>query len=606
VAGLFAFTLVLHAATPRFITYLGGSGSEAASAVARDGAGNLYIAGSGDTNGFVWKLDPSGGKILASTTFPGTASALVLDGAGNVIVAGYTDENGFVSKFSPALDKPLFTKNLTVFPLALGQDAAGNLYLTGGDFTRGLSDAFVLKLSPDASTQIYKVTLGGSDTDVGHAISVDAAGNVAVAGETASSNFPLLNATHATFGGVISDFGSPDQGDAFTARIDAAGKLVYSTFLGGAGIDVAYAVALDGSGNAVVGGYTESPDPTGIGFVSKLSAQGALLWNRTIGGAGLDAVYALALDGGGSIYTTGATNSVDFPATGEAIPTCRTSTGPFIAEFDGASGNLIRSTKGPGLGFDIPYAITIDAAGGIYLAGSAGSRVFFATPGAAQTTFGGGSSDAFAMKIDWNATLGTYPACVLNAASFQAGNQTFFPTGAVAPSEIVSIFGAGLSGAAVTFDGLPADVFYSGPNQINAVVPAGLKNSTTQMTVGNAAPVSMPVNAAVPAIFTYQGGIGQVVAINDDDGTLNSPSNPAARGSYVTFYATGAGTQTIGATVRGVPATVQYGGQAPGFIDGLLQINVQVPTTVDFGNSLPLFLSAGPFSSQFGVTVAVK
>ena len=100
-----------------------------------------------------------------------------------------------------------------------------------------------------------------------------------------------------------------------------------------------------------------------------------------------------------------------------------------------------------GLGYDNAYAIALDSTGAVYLAGATSSQVFFATPGAAQTTYTAGSSDAFAARIDFTQS-GIYAACVLNGASFGAGNTSFFPTGAVAPGEIVSIFGSGLGPAA--------------------------------------------------------------------------------------------------------------------------------------------------------------
>lgn len=619
---------ILPGVSLRFNTYLGGSGTDVAYAIARDASGNLVVAGTtssadfpatkgayqtslGPYNyaGFIARLDPTGSKVLSATLVSSDDDTLVtsmaLDAAGNVVVAGYTAANGFVSKFSPALDKLLFTNTLPNLPDALALDPAGNIYLTG---ITPNEDAFVTKLSPDGFTVIYTRTLGGSDIDTGRGIAVDAAGNVAVVGDTASANFPLLNPADGRFGGVVRTFGSPDQGDAFAARYDASGTLVFSTYLGGTGVDIAYAVAIDAAGNTLVGGYTESTSPSGDGFVSKISPAGALLWTKTLAGSAMDSVSALAVDGGGNVYAAGSTGSADFPVTADGIPSCRTGTGPFVATLGAADGALIRSSKGPGLGFDIPNAIAIDAAGGIYLAGSAASRVFFATPGAEQTAFAGGNSDAFAMALNWNDALGTYVACVLNAASYQPGNQAFFPTGAVAPNEFVSIFGAGLSAAAVTFDGRPATVTYSGVNQINAIVPIGVGSASTVMTAGSATPVSMPVNSAVPGIFTYAGGIDQGVVINDDDGTLNSVANPAARGSYITFYAAGAGIQNlpVTATIRGVPATVQYAGPAPGFLSALWQINVLVPADIDLGNSLPLAIAVGPYGSQLGVTLAVK
>jgi uncharacterized protein (TIGR03437 family) len=181
------------------------------------------------------------------------------------------------------------------------------------------------------------------------------------------------------------------------------------------------------------------------------------------------------------------------------------------------------------------------------------------------------------------------------------------------------------------FDGIPAAVLYAEANQINAVVPYGVGSTSTQMTVQfngqSYGPIAMPVAAAVPGIFTLDGsGHGQAAVLNRD-GTLNSISNPAARGSIITFFACGAGLMTpvvadgtispltlplpapvlpVSVAIRGVTSMVQYAGAAPGYVSGLLQVNVQVPTSIDFGNLVPLMLNLGSFASQLDVTIALK
>jgi uncharacterized protein (TIGR03437 family) len=302
-----------------------------------------------------------------------------------------------------------------------------------------------------------------------------------------------------------------------------------------------------------------------------------------------------------------------------------------------------------GLGYDNGYALALDSTGAIYLAGDTSSRAFFATPGAVQTTYATGVSNAFAARIDFNAA-GSYAGCVLNGASFAAGNATSFPLGTVAPGEIVSIFGSAigpatpqglqltsagsvstsLAGVTVSFDGIPAPLLYVSATQINAVVPYGLTAATSQMTVTykgqSYGAIVLPVAAAVPAIFTAdQSGHGQAAVLNQD-GTLNSITNKAARGSVITFFVVGAGIMSpnvpdgsvssgpvlpvpalpVKVSIRGVDATVQYAGAAPTYVSGLLQVNVFVPTSIDFGNLVPLMLSVGSFSSQFDVTIAVK
>ncbi len=135
----------------------------------------------------------------------------------------------------------------------------------------------------------------------------------------------------------------------------------------------------------------------------------------------------------------------------------------------------------------------------------------------------------------------------------------------------------------------------------------------------------MPVAPAAPGIFSYNSsGKGQAILVNED-ATLNTPSNPAARGSFVYFYATGEG-QTNPAGIDGkiavapFPAPVQtasiqlgattlaplYAGAAPGFVAGVMQVNFQIPLDAPTGSAMPLALLIGGASSQAGITIAIK
>lgn len=235
---------------------------------------------------------------------------------------------------------------------------------------------------------------------------------------------------------------------------------------------------------------------------------------------------------------------------------------------------------------------------------------------------------------------------VVNAAS---GIQ-----GAVSPGEIVSIRGnvvgsvatsslqlssAGsvattLNGLQVTFDGQPAPLIYTSVNQTNLIVPysvAGKTSTVMQVTYAGAAGTlqteawTLPVTPSIPAIFTVSmTGAGQGAIVNGD-GTVNSGSNPAARGSLVSIYATGEG-QTVPAgvtgsvtqsdstppvlpvvvTIGGVQATVEYAGEAPAEVAGLLQVNAIVPPSVTPGSQVPVTITVGGVVSQSGVTIAVN
>jgi uncharacterized protein (TIGR03437 family) len=704
-----------------FATYQGGSGDENASGVALDSSGNVYLAGTtGSTNfpssstaggGFVVKLN-SAGQRQAAMLLPGVAiNGIAIDPSGDAVVAGtmsagalapskgaYSTPNptGFAAKLNSTLTQTLWTATFSASPAALAVDSSGAVYVTGSavagfvttpgaaqtSFGGGASDAFVLKLSADGSTVVYATFLGGSQEDTATAIAVDSAGQVYITGATASSDFPLAN-PQQTFGGRLSNFEStPDwYGDAFVAKLDPKGaNLLYSTYLGGVAADQGNAIAVDSSGNAYVAGGTESasflagpakgtyqtayagpaPDPTapfpdGDAFLAKFSSAGALLWYTYLGGSGYDGAFAIALDTAGDIYLAGYTDSTNFPQAGIQVHDCHIGERPFLAELDPKGAKLLMTTDVGGMGADDAYAMAFDSAHNVvYLAGDAASQVFFATPGAAQTAFGGGDSDAFVARIDLTVQPSLVVSCVLNGASFMAGNTSPFPTGDVAPGEIVSLFGLGLGpttaaglqltsagtvattlgGTKVLFDGVPAPLLYSANGQVNAVVPYEVASPVTQMTVESGGlsygPIPMPVVAAVPAIFLAgdPSNPSEAAAINPD-GTLNSVSNPVARGSYVTFYACGVGLMTtnsdgavtpgtppwpapqlqpVTVAIRGFNATVQYAGAAPGYVSGLLQINVFVPGPDQINSDLhvPLFLTIGNYTTQDNVTIAIQ
>jgi uncharacterized protein (TIGR03437 family) len=167
--------------------------------------------------------------------------------------------------------------------------------------------------------------------------------------------------------------------------------------------------------------------------------------------------------------------------------------------------------------------------------------------------------------------------------------------------------------------------------QINAVVPfsvAGKSASLLQIAVpgGLTYSVTLPVSAAAPAMFTAgASGTGQG-AILDSDLSVDSPDHPAARGSWISIFATGTGQMSpavadgtiiqpanlplaslpVSVTIGGQPALVNYQGAAPGFVAGLMQINAQVPANIAPGPAVPVTLAVGDTPALNTVTVAVQ
>ena len=293
----------------------------------------------------------------------------------------------------------------------------------------------------------------------------------------------------------------------------------------------------------------------------------------------------------------------------------------------------------------IPPGTSMSTLGGV-LAG-----LLTGTPTAAGTSSftvqvtdnaGATASKPFSLTINPSGTVTVLPNGITNAASYVGGG--------VAPGEMVTIFGSGmgpntlvglqvdsngnfaktLAGVQVLFDNVAAPLVYVQANQVSAVVPYGVSGKTaTQVQVvyqgQTSTALTVPVVSAMPGIFTidYSGkGAG---AILNQDGTVNSASNPAATGSYISVYATGEGqtnppgvdgrldgspapqpVQKVTGTIGGISATVQYAGGSPGLVAGVLQVNLQVPQTLASGNAVPVVLNIGGATSQTGVTIVVN
>jgi len=481
-----------------YSTYLGGSADDVGQAIAVDSAGNAYVTGrtsssnfptasplqptcascsSGRENAFVTKLNATGSALLYSTYLGGSGSdfgnGIAVDSTGNAYVTGGTSssnfptiaafqatcascgsgqENAFVTKLNATGSALLYSTYLGGtggdFGSGIAVDTVGNAYVTGGASSSnfptknplqlnlgGGQDAFVTKLDPIGSALVYSTFLGGSASDGGSGIAVDAGGNAYVTGSTTSSNFPTKNALQPTPGG---------SDDAFVTKLDPTGSaLVYSTYLGGSGSDGGSGIAVDSGENAYVTGGTASFDfPTANpfqatcggcrpaqpnAFVSKLNAGGsALVYSTFLGGKGNgtdgDVGNAIAVDTSNSVYVTGMTSSPNFPLTSPiqttfvpqtcsfnyyGVPyTLPCGNTAFVTKLNPAGSPLVYSTYlgASGGNFEEGLGIAVDNAGNAYVTGRATSN-FLVTPGTFQTS-PGGHADAFVAKVSPNDATG--------------------------------------------------------------------------------------------------------------------------------------------------------------------------------------------------------
>lgn len=263
----------------------------------------------------------------------------------------------------------------------------------------------------------YSSFLGGQFDDFPHAMTVDAQGNVYIVGETNSPDFPVtsgaLQRVHAGVPGGSTSFitGGP-MPDAFITKLDVSGKIVYSTYLGGASSDVGWAVAADAEGNAYIAGTTLSPNfPVTTGafqtsaagssaFVAKLNPSGSALVYSTLlsGSSGFVSVAGMRVDSAGNVYVTGSTTAPDFPVTSGAFQataargSIQAITHGFVSVLNATGGKLIYSTFLSGSQGSQPSAIALTSTGEALVAGVTQSADFPVTAGAYLTNFSGPQS----------------------------------------------------------------------------------------------------------------------------------------------------------------------------------------------------------------------
>jgi len=640
-----------------FATYWGGPGDDEGLSIAVDPAGNVYVGGISVSNG--------------TTTFPTTSGAAFRSGSP-------TGMDGFIVKLNSTGTAVVYS---TLVPgagqmgAAIAVDNLGNAYFAGtmqgsdnsitattGAFQvshGGSTDAIVAKFGPTGSL-VYATFMGGSNTNSAGGIAVDSSGNAYVSGESDSMDFPVTAGAYS---------GPPASGEsAFVVKLNAqGGALLYSTFLGPA--DPVGPLRLDSQGNAYVTGMSSPGFPV---TVRAFQSSSAAPWNALyysllpffakLNSTGTDLIYSMLfasatrfdVDPAGNTYVAGVAGP-GLPVTQGALQRCvaGTDTTMFVARLD-TVGALAASSYLGGTAYDYPTGISAGSDGSVYLAETVSSADF---PGLQNTVVEGPELTVSKLFIsDPSKTdLPCLTAAIQNGASF--ANTPLAPgelvtlrgldlgpaTGATAQISSAGQVSNQLAGTQVFFNHMPAPLLYTQSEQINAQVPWELAGATTaqvqvQYQSSNSNTATVTIQDAAPAIFEifpippaaanppFQG------AILNQDGTLNSPSNPAARGSVVSLFGTGGGTTAPGGITGGIaplsplgyltlPVAVQigpyqadvfYAGTAPTLISGVFQLNVRVPDAVAPG-SVDVYLSIGGKGTSYPwfdeaslVTIAVK
>jgi hypothetical protein len=527
-----------------YLTYLGGNAEDAAYGLAVDENGYAYVTGftespnfptnnaipgHGQISGgpgptgeyladaFVTELSPDGSNLIYSTYLGGksadAAYSIALDSSDDAYVTGFSYSTDFPISTN-ALQKSFGGTNGTVFLNA---------------------NAFVSEITNGGGALIYSTYLGGTNYDVGRAIAVDASNNVYVAGYSASFNFPTWNMpTNVSAGhylnGVTNRASILPYFDAFATKFPPLNGTIlpssqtnfYSTLLGGTNDDMAYGIAVDGSGNAYVTGWTASTNfpvinsPPGLSsflttngnsgpvatnvFLTKIAADGSAILNSAVfGGNVIDIGYGVAVDAAGDAFVVGSeTSKTNFPTSnsfGSLLATNSSITGgndAFVTAFSADWSTNYYSVCLGGKLDTFGYGIALDPSTNVFITGQTSSTNFPALNASSRFWF--------------NGTNTIYGTNYINGINFSGTTDAFITEISFAPSvldvsgiEPTNILTVGM-GVTVTFGvnatGANGQVFYqwqkNGTNLVNGGRISGANSPT--LTITNAQPTDSNTN----------------------------------------------------------------------------------------------------------------
>jgi hypothetical protein len=629
-----------------YVTYLGGTGTDAAFGIVLDGSGDAYIAGTttstdfpqqnaepptppsdiaAEGTAFVSELDPMGATLLYSTYLGGSGSANGGDQALAIAVdpATVTPLSIYVTGFTFSADFPVSSNALIGAPGPGGTGSGGS--------------GFVTKLTPSltGTAQLaYSTYLGGDTEDVGNGIAVDASGDAFVTGLTLSSDFPH------TANALFSSLQNPN-GSIFLTEINTvAGTDVFSTYFGGTNGpgsaflfgDEAFGIAVDASSNAYIVGTTTSTDfhtaghtvsscltdTNGTGFVSVINTTtpSPVAFSTCLGGASTETQgQAIALGPSSIAYVTGQTTSSDFPVTANSIPPPSLGVGNgvvFVSLLNTTSATPNQySTFLGGTNGDFPFGIAADSTGNAYVAGSTGSADFPITPGALIETRANAFGTGFISKINpggngqadllyssyfgGNGVGGTFDA----ANGIAVSGTNAYITGQAASSDLPVTAGVVQNKLnSTTTNAFVADlplvpVLSVSPTSIPfGTQLVGTPTAAQFVTITNNSTVSVPLTLpptfvpATPAVFAQSGGSCGASLAAAATCTVGVTFTPAAATAY-------SSNMEIFYTFNGVAATVPLQVALSGTGSTTVSAIGFSPTSLTFAGQLLTTTSAG-------------
>jgi hypothetical protein len=542
-----------------FATYFGGAGIEEGSAVAIDINGNAYITGITDSaelsgvggrNVFVAKFNAAGSAREYLSVFGGDGDdegqSIAVDSSGSAYVTGQTDSRNFA--------------------------VANSLQAQYGG---GGHDAFIAKLNVAGSAFVYSTYLGGSGDDIATGIALDGVSSAYITGSTDSAEY--------------SDIGGRN---CFVAKLNSSGSdRSYLAIIGGSGEDNGYGIAVDASGSAYVTGSTDSSDFTTVApvqpvfgggtqdaFLAKLNASGASLeYSTYFGGSGADVGFGVAIDSGGNAYITGSTDSPEMTTLGRNV---------FVAKFNSTGSERTYLNTFGGDGEDTGYAISVDSTGNAYVTGSTESTNFTLTS-PLQTSFGGGTQDAFLAKLNAAGSALVYSTYLGGSGGDIGYGIALGPVGQVYVTGITTSIDFPVLASLQANNGGGSDAFI-----VKITTGGGPDPTPTPTPTATPTPTPTPVPRAVPILLT-EADTNRAVALDsvtfarDPFPIVTNNNFSQDHRTRVMFFATNfdllPGENLSAVTAKATdsrghtyPLTVEFVGKVQGF-DWLSSVVVKLP-----------------------------
>lgn len=543
-------------------------------------------------------------------------------------------------------------------PIRVVLDKQGNIYLndSGNSSIRIISPDGIVNALTGNGVPGFSGDGGGSigaQISSPHDIAIDSSNNLYIA-DTGNARVRIISGGKInTFAGSARGVAGTDLGDGGPA---SAAKFILPT---GVAVDKNGNVYISDIGNATVRRVAPNGIITtvaGTGFLSFGSFQGE-------GGPATKALlgqpYSLMTDDAGHLFiidiglsrlfrvdSDGTIHTVesDFAAQSCAIDAAGNI---YVANYDNHTVEKITSNRtvlwiggdgvaayagdggvGTSANMNQPYGVAADPSGNIYVAEAGNAVIRKLTP----VPF----------------SIGAIANAATNQPFAAPGSLTGDATIPISPGEIVTLFGTGLgpatlvsstlgpdgkfptslAGTSVTIAGVPAPIIYTSSTLVSAVIPyavSGLTSADVYVTYQDQKSVVSTVQVAptAPGIFTLDStGSGAALAVNVSNGKVNTASNPVRVGDFLILYATGEGqtapggidgqpaaspapvpTHTVTATVNGIPAVLNYTGGAPGFIAGVMQVNLQIPSGVASGAATVKLLINNIYSPDVSIYV---